>query len=344
VPICTELMTPAGPVDNFMVTASGMPVLVECKLWRNPQARREVVGQVLDYAKELSRWRSADIEREARKRGVPSLLDRVRAVHPGVDEAMFHDSLTRNLGRGRCLLLIVGDGIREGVEAIFEHLRDQSMLHFSLGLVELPVYALPDGGRLVVPRIVARTAVEVRRVVELPQGMVVAGDDEDEQPTGMNIGRSAAGIARLQFWTAYLAALKLDDAEQPLPEAAGTGWLRFFLPVGDKSCWIVAFREVASQSVGLYLVGTGRGIGERVVGELHSRMGEIGPMLGGTAGLSKGGDGHTYLRESAYFEGLDTPEVRAQAAVWLAERTNQWINVLRPLARSIAADIAERDQ
>jgi hypothetical protein len=60
VPICTELNTPAGPIDNFMVTPSGLPVLVECKLWRNPEGRREVVGQILDYAKELSRWSSSE--------------------------------------------------------------------------------------------------------------------------------------------------------------------------------------------------------------------------------------------------------------------------------------------
>ena len=53
VPICTELSTPAGAIDNFMVTPSGLPVLVECKLWRNPEGRREVIGQILDYAKEL---------------------------------------------------------------------------------------------------------------------------------------------------------------------------------------------------------------------------------------------------------------------------------------------------
>ena len=35
VPICTELNTPAGPIDNFMVTPSGLPVLIECKLWRS---------------------------------------------------------------------------------------------------------------------------------------------------------------------------------------------------------------------------------------------------------------------------------------------------------------------
>ena len=30
-------------------------MLIECKLWRNPEARREVVGQILDYAKVLTR-------------------------------------------------------------------------------------------------------------------------------------------------------------------------------------------------------------------------------------------------------------------------------------------------
>ena len=38
IPICTELNTRgAGMIDNFMVTATGLPILVECKLWRNPR-------------------------------------------------------------------------------------------------------------------------------------------------------------------------------------------------------------------------------------------------------------------------------------------------------------------
>lgn len=51
VAICRELQTSAGPIDNLLVTPGGLPILVECKLWRNPQGRREVVGQILDYAK-----------------------------------------------------------------------------------------------------------------------------------------------------------------------------------------------------------------------------------------------------------------------------------------------------
>ena len=133
VPICTELNTPAGSIDNFLVTPSGLPVLVECKLWRNPEARREVVSQILDYAKELSRWSSSDVQRAVRQRikgDSNPLLEKFRAADLRVDEQQFNDALTANLRRGRFLLLIVGDGIREGVEAITEYLRAHAGLHF----------------------------------------------------------------------------------------------------------------------------------------------------------------------------------------------------------------------
>lgn len=114
--ICRELMTPAGVIDNLLVTPSGLPILVECKLWRNPESRREVVGQILDYAKGLSRWTSADLQREVIRRlgrQGNAMLDLVRAVDPTVDEITFNDTLSHNLRRRRFLLLVVGDGIRE---------------------------------------------------------------------------------------------------------------------------------------------------------------------------------------------------------------------------------------
>jgi hypothetical protein len=67
-PICDELPTPAGPVDVLLITEHGVPVLVECKLSSNAESRREVVGQVLDYAKELQRWTYDDLQRAAASR------------------------------------------------------------------------------------------------------------------------------------------------------------------------------------------------------------------------------------------------------------------------------------
>ena len=53
IPLCRELplrgSTSTVYLDILAVRASGRPVLIECKLWKNPQARREVVGQILEY-------------------------------------------------------------------------------------------------------------------------------------------------------------------------------------------------------------------------------------------------------------------------------------------------------
>ena len=64
VPVCRELSTQAGYVDALYVNPLGRLTLAEFKLWRNPQARREVIGQILDYAKELASWGYEDLQRE----------------------------------------------------------------------------------------------------------------------------------------------------------------------------------------------------------------------------------------------------------------------------------------
>ena len=52
IPICRELSTKSGYIDLIYLNDSGFTI-GECKLWRNPEARRKAVGQVLDYAKDL---------------------------------------------------------------------------------------------------------------------------------------------------------------------------------------------------------------------------------------------------------------------------------------------------
>jgi hypothetical protein len=61
---CREFQSGAGPADVVIVGADGSLVVVECKLASNPQIRREVVGQVLDYASRL--WRMPIEEFESR--------------------------------------------------------------------------------------------------------------------------------------------------------------------------------------------------------------------------------------------------------------------------------------
>ena len=54
VAIGREVATKVGPIDNLFVSPAGYVTIVETKLWRSPEARRQVVGQIIDYAKEVS--------------------------------------------------------------------------------------------------------------------------------------------------------------------------------------------------------------------------------------------------------------------------------------------------
>jgi hypothetical protein len=64
VPLCKELHTDAGPIDAAFINRHGRLTIVECKLWKNPQARREVVAQTLDYVSALANWSYADLQRQ----------------------------------------------------------------------------------------------------------------------------------------------------------------------------------------------------------------------------------------------------------------------------------------
>ena len=56
VPIGREVPVTAGYIDNLFISAQGYPVIVETKLWRNPEARRNVLAQLIDYAASISDW------------------------------------------------------------------------------------------------------------------------------------------------------------------------------------------------------------------------------------------------------------------------------------------------
>lgn len=177
VPVCVELPLTSGYLDNLLVTPNGDLLVVECKLWRNVEARREVVAQVIDYAKALQRLSYDALEtaiRSARKEDGFKLYEHVVATVPehevNLDEAGFVDAVSRNLRRGRCLLAIVGDGITEGVEGLAEFLQQHAGLHFGLILIQLAVYDLPGHGTVVVPSIPLRTTNIVRGIVQVQDG------------------------------------------------------------------------------------------------------------------------------------------------------------------------------
>jgi len=266
------------------------------------------------------------------------MLDLVRAVDPSVDEIAFNDALSLNLRRGRFLLLIVGDGIREGVEAIAEYLQRHAGLHFSMGLVEMPIFSLPDGGLLVTPRVLARTASIERTVISVPDGhRVVDGHATSEIGDDADPDRETTGSERLQFWSDFLQHLRIDDPEQVMPKPSRLGYISVMMPAPNGSSWLTVYREKARNSLGVFLSASRNSPGEFAMQSIVDAWEEVKEDLGGTAKIWDR-SGRKTISDNRIFPNLNTPEGEIEAFGWLAERVNSFVNVARPRVRSAVFD------
>jgi hypothetical protein len=339
IPACREMNTPAGPVDVVYVTPNGRPVIVEAKLWRNPESRRKVVGQILDYAKELSRWsyetfdaavRSAR-RTEDRTQAAKGLLDLVRARVPGLDEARFFDSVSQNLRRGDLLLLIVGDGIREGVGAITQFLEGHGTLHFTFGLVEMAIHRMPDGSHLVQPRVLAQSAI-IRRVVIQVNGAnaMVAEESEADRAAEASVTEDVVQTREkfTRFWTEFLERLVLDDKSQPAPKPGRSPNQFFPMPAGSNA-WVSAYVAQSVGEIGVYLTFTKGPVADRLYSVLKDDREAIDRALAIPVQWESDGHRHSIIARKS-LSGVLLEEHRDAAIDWLADRANRFVTVFRP--------------
>lgn len=313
-PVVRELPTRAGPLDLLYVNARGNLTLVETKLWRNPQARREVVGQVIDYAKEIARWSYADLVeaiRSADPRRFPAdadpLVHLAREASPDFDERDFVDGVQRGLRRGQFLLLIVGDGIREEVVQITDYLQSTPSLGYTLGLVEIALFRASgkaddaEADLYVQPRTLARTEVLTRAIVEIkvpakPEDVVVTLPSEAPPTPGGRrpitedefLGRLAKSGSTevVEFVRWALAAA--EDARPGIVVRWGQGgpMIKYSDAVTGKDFTLCGFGTAATMTNTEWMRGRCRELG------LPDSLWE--QHLAGLAGLFRGGGIKTY--------------------------------------------------
>jgi hypothetical protein len=178
VPLCCELPVALGGnqigyLDNLFVTQNGGLVLVEVKLWRNPEARRAAVAQAMEYAAAVFRMGYSEPEAAVHKaRGAnrppsASMFELVAKQHPETDQIEFHDAVSRNLTRGRAVVAVFGDGIREEMLPLASFVQGHAGHRFTFALVELAVYEVAPRARVIVPSVLAQTVLIERGVVRI---------------------------------------------------------------------------------------------------------------------------------------------------------------------------------
>ena len=336
VPLCRELRTDAGPIDAVFINPQGRLTFVECKLWRNPEARRKVVAQILDYARVVSRWSYSDLQRSVamatgRHGNVPFEL--VRQLEPSIQEQQFVDQTAAALRQGRFLLVIAGDGIRDDVGAMAELITRNAALAFSFGLVEIALYGMQDGRLLLQPRVIARAEIIERTVV------IVRGDTQqavlEDENTGAvgetpsaaanELGESERQAAYRRWWQPVIDA-PLDDPDQEPPKLYWPNNVR--LPLPWKDSWILAYGTGGETGhIGVATSGRG-GADQEMLRRLEAQMQEILAELppGTEYRRSVTSPGMTVVctRRFGDFENDDARRA------WLIETINAFVNALRP--------------
>ncbi len=81
-----EVPSEAGSIDLLCLDSTGEVWIVETKLAKNPEARKQVVGQVLGYAAAVAEWSVDRLESVAQSDLGESLRDHI-SVGLGVQEA-----------------------------------------------------------------------------------------------------------------------------------------------------------------------------------------------------------------------------------------------------------------
>lgn len=329
-PLCKELRTPAGPIDIAFINAHGQLTLVECKLWRNPESRRKVVAQILDYARTLKEWSYADLQRQvamASGRGGDTPYEIVRSSHPELEEHHFIDSVTRSLKNGRFLLLVAGDGIREDIHGIADLINRNATSGFSFGQVEVALYEFPDGALALQPRVIARTELIERHVIVTSGGFELA---ETEAPADADIPASVdpAVVAanaeireREMTWWLPVTTMRFDDPEQDPPAYRWRNHVRAAMPI--PGVWLTAYVD-ADGKIGVFLAGSKSAVARAMEylpeHELLAELPEGSYIRAGRSG------GRFYGIKRQVTEFADD----AARHEWLRATVNSFVNAIRP--------------
>jgi hypothetical protein len=261
VPLCKELRTDAGLIDAVFINERGRLTIVECKLWKNPQARREVVAQTLHYISALTGWTYADFQRQVaaavgKQGNLPFELVR---KHAGgrLREQEFVDAVSRSLREGRFLVLIAGDGIREGVRSLTELVNRNATKAFSFGLIEVALYRFGRNRFAIQPRVLAETEAVTRQVTIMNvkgDGSAVYVEDELEEQEGAKERTPGGGKDHLKKWWEPILKMSFDDPEQEAPKWSGTNNIALATPF--PGIQIKAWATVDGKQMGVYVTGT----------------------------------------------------------------------------------------
>jgi len=130
---CREFSSGVGPADVVILDSSGDVTLVECKLATNPQVRREIVGQVLDYASRLWGMSVEDFEEMWRRASGTSASPLATFEERGLET---RERLEEGLASGRMTIVLAVDRVNDALKRIVEYLNSITIPEVAVFVME----------------------------------------------------------------------------------------------------------------------------------------------------------------------------------------------------------------
>lgn len=156
--VVREFQSGVGPADVLVLDSEGTLTVVECKLDANPEVRRKVVGQVLDYASRLAEmtveqfersWMNADSQSRSPFAQLDDTDGRIRAA------------VQENLRESRFNLVLAVDAINPDLERIVTYLN--KITRPTTGVMVVEFTRLHDDGiEILMPRAYGVEQVEAK--------------------------------------------------------------------------------------------------------------------------------------------------------------------------------------
>lgn len=142
-------------LDHFFVNSEAMPILVEVKRSNDTRIRREVVGQMLDYAVNSSLYLDVNKIRVKYEAVNGNITEKFQNIE--MDDDLFWSTLNNNLKLAKMKLIFVADEIPDSLLRIIEFLNNQMTNTEVLG-IEIRQFIENGAKQIFVPKIVGNTA------------------------------------------------------------------------------------------------------------------------------------------------------------------------------------------
>lgn len=212
----------SGYTDLIGVASNGDILLVETKLAKNPEIRRKVIGQILEYAAFLWGTTYNDFNKLFEDREGKPIVDLLGDQIADFDCDEFKRAVSKNLGEGRFYLLIAVDEMNDELEKVIAYLSSRGsglklealavrvftqgeinvLVPQRYGQLNQPPPPTDPGKRLTIEEIVERSPDEhTRELVKLTfDGWAAMGHLLEPGTAGLSCKANINGAVQPVFW------------------------------------------------------------------------------------------------------------------------------------------------